>query len=140
MTTSKIVLFILLISRSFSLFSQENKEKLEIKYFDFNMTTDMKIECSEFERAGDYKTIQIDDSISISTVLLFISNFKEDTSNNYMPDTRAKIIFFNKYGIENTICISNFAICYNNKHILYDEKFINYIKEIIKQKDKKFIL
>lgn len=140
MTTSKIVLFILLISRSISLFSQENKEKLEIKYFDFYMTTDMKIECSEFERAGDYKTIQIDDSISISTVLLFISNFKEDTSNEFTPDTRAKIIFFNKYGIENTICISSFAICYNNKHVLYDEKFINYIKERIKQKDKKFIL
>jgi hypothetical protein len=102
------------------------------------MTTDSKIECTEFESAENFNTIQIKDSTTIATFLLLTKNLKKDTIDEYMPDVRAKITLFDRNGRKDVICVSNFGICFNNIPMLYDEGYINYIKKTIKTKDGKF--
>lgn len=137
MKKSSELLLILLINCNF-LFSQNKEMKMEIKYFDFNMTTDTKIECSEFEKAGDFKIIQIEDTTLVSNFCLMTKSLKKDTLNNYMPDTRAKIILVYASGKKDIICLSNFAICCNCVPMKFNKKYVFFIKDIIKQNDKNF--
>jgi hypothetical protein len=111
---------------------------MEIKYFDFSMTTDAKIECSEFESASEYQTIQIKDSAIIEKTLSFLKAFEKDTIDKYMPDSRAKITIYWINGTKDVVCISNFGISYNNAPMLKNQKYIKFIKRVIKSKDAKF--
>jgi hypothetical protein len=133
----KILIFFFIISKSTVLFSQK-PYMMEIKYFDFSMTTDVKIECSEFESASDYQTIQINDSSIIAKSLSLLKSLKKDTLDKYMPDSRAKITIYWINGTKDVVCISNFGVCYNNVPMLYNQKYIDFIKRVIKTKDAKF--
>jgi hypothetical protein len=135
---NSVVIVMIILSSCTFLFAQNNVKMLEIKYFDFSMTTDMKIECSEFEKACDYKTVQIKDSAIIATFLSLTKNLKKDTIDKYTPDARAKITLLYNDGTKDVICVSNFGICCNNIPMLYDEKYVTYIKKIIKPRAGEF--
>jgi len=131
-------IFLMLMIRCSLLIPQDKVISVEIKYLDFTLTTDMKIECSEFEKAGDYKTILITDTTIILTILSMTRNLKIDIVKGYMPDTRAKIILRKEHGDKEIICLSNFSVCYNNTPMVFDYCYANYFKYLIKQNDKYF--
>lgn len=130
-------MIIILYKSTFS-FCQSDFKVMDIKYFDFSMTTDSKIDCNLFEYAGNFKTIQYTDSTKIKEFLFLTKSLKRDTAESYMPDVRAKIILRTRDGEKDIICLSNLGICFNNTPMKMNDKYLYYIKRLIKAKDKEF--
>jgi hypothetical protein len=140
MNISKIIFILFALFKFYDCFGQIPATKsIDIRYVDFTIETDAHVDCMLFESAfDDSKSFTINDSKTIKNILKYITKFKNDTIDNYLPDTRARITIYNSNSNKDIICISNFGICFNNRAILTNGKFLKYIKTIIKQKDSTF--
>ena len=132
-----VILITLLCHNCLAFGQKKGIQMIQIEYIDFTTLTDSKINCDNFELAGDYKKITITNRKKVNSFENKLFCGVKDTLNNYTLDTRAKIILYKKSNCNDTICISKYGYCING-FVIRDKNFINYIEVLIKSIDNNF--
>jgi len=112
--------------------------KVVIKYVNFSVITDHRVDCESYEKAFVYKTLEITDSLSLSTFARLMHEFRIDTVGGCTVDSRAKIIVNYRTRQKDTICISKGDICLNGLPVVFDTRFVLFLKRLLKRHDKTF--
>ncbi len=105
-----------------------NLEKIEIKKVDFELTSIISVNCSEFE---NYFQEEVSASLveSESELALFAGYLNEMTQDEegYEPDVRAKILIYRNNGNIDTLCMSELGMVFNGKPMLIHSKLLEFV-------------
>jgi hypothetical protein len=89
--------------------------KIDVKWIDFDLETDVRIDCDQFERSfdGGSFTTAISSRKNIDSIIQIIRNMKR-IDNTYEPDVRGKMWLYHSNKVVDTICFSNIVLSYKN--------------------------
>ena len=93
------VILIILLCHNYLAFAQKKEiQMIQIEYIDFTTLTDSKINCDNFEHAGDYKTIIITNRKKINSfvelkILLTTTHLIHELKSYYIKNQIAMTLF-----------------------------------------------
>ena len=129
------LIYIGLLTPVFSLGQGSNQRIIQILSVNFYTTTTISIPCKKFEAnfriIMDTTVVHSKDSIKLLDKLISTVKFSKENTN---IDTRAKIIFLNRYGKRKIICLGMFDISIDGKTIAPNKQLSKFVRSLIPKK------
>jgi hypothetical protein len=104
-------------------------KKIEIKHVDFELTSIISIDCSNFENyfEQDLNTIVIESEKDLKLFSSYVDELIED-KDQYKPDVRAKIFIYRTVNKVDTLCLSHLGLVLNGVPMKMHPKIFDFVE------------
>jgi hypothetical protein len=111
--------------------------KIVVKWVAFDMETDIRMECDQFENSfgGGYFKTSISSEKEINSMIIIIKGLKR-IDNAYQPDVRGKMWLYHSNNTIDTICFSNIVLRFKNQSYETPPELIKFLVEKSNQQPK----